>query len=263
MSNFHKLWKSYINKKTLQENVEAAESALQTSQAKLEGAKKQKEAAELNLKLAAAEVQANKTALEMVQQQEKEQQTKNIGPANTGTIGTTGTKMEEVMPGNAAGNPAEGSVGSESVPYSSQEYMDRPNAEGPKNLALEEKDCGVYEAHDEDGNKCYMEIQYEDLEEEKKCGKCEACMEENKLDEAKYQGRTVPLNKPMKGDVKKFKVYVKDPSTGNIKKVNFGDKKMRIKKNNPARRKSFRARHRCSNPGPKTKARYWSCRAWE
>jgi hypothetical protein len=80
--------------------------------------------------------------------------------------------------------------------------------------------------------------------------------------EAKYQGREVALNKPMAGDVKKSKVYVKDPSTGNIKKVNFGDKNMKIKKSIPARRKSFRARHNCDNPGPKTKARYWSCKAW-
>ena len=82
------------------------------------------------------------------------------------------------------------------------------------------------------------------------------------LDEAKYQGREVPLGKPMQGDSKKFKVYVKDPSTGNVKKVSFGDKTMRIKKSNPARRKSFRARHNCANPGPRTKARYWSCRKW-
>ena len=90
--------------------------------------------------------------------------------------------------------------------------------------------------------------------------------------EAEYQGRKVKLNKPMRGDVKKFKVYVKDPKTGNVKKVNFGhggtsakkagQKTMKIKKSNPARRKSFRARHNCDNPGPKTKARYWSCRAW-
>lgn len=82
------------------------------------------------------------------------------------------------------------------------------------------------------------------------------------LDEAKYQGREVPLGKPMQGDVAKFKVYVKDPKTGNVKKVNFGDKSMRIKKSNPKRRKSFRARHNCANPGPRTKARYWSCRKW-
>jgi len=82
------------------------------------------------------------------------------------------------------------------------------------------------------------------------------------LGEAEYHGRKVPLGKPMRGDVKKFKVFVKDPSTGNVKKVNFGDKKMRIKKSNPKRRKSFRARHNCDNPGPRTKARYWSCRKW-
>lgn len=79
--------------------------------------------------------------------------------------------------------------------------------------------------------------------------------------EAEYQGRKVPLGKPMKGDVKKSKVYVKKPN-GKVVKVNFGDKNMRIKKSNPARRKSFRARHNCDNPGPRWKARYWSCRAW-
>ena len=97
-------------------------------------------------------------------------------------------------------------------------------------------------------------------------------MEEDEMSEAEYRGRKVPLGKPMRGDVKKFKVYVKDPSSGNIKKVNFGhggtsakragQKTMKIKKSNPARRKSFRARHNCDNPGPRTKARYWSCRAW-
>lgn len=81
------------------------------------------------------------------------------------------------------------------------------------------------------------------------------------LDEAEYQGRKVALGKPMKGDVKKSKVYVKGPS-GRVVKVNFGDKTMKIKKSNPARRKSFRARHNCANPGPRHKARYWSCRAW-
>mgnify|MGYP003650700914 CR=1 FL=1 len=79
--------------------------------------------------------------------------------------------------------------------------------------------------------------------------------------EAEYQGRKVQLGKKMAGDVKKSKVYVKNPQ-GNVVKVNFGDKKMRIKKSNPARRKSFRARHNCSNPGPRHKARYWSCRSW-
>ena len=81
------------------------------------------------------------------------------------------------------------------------------------------------------------------------------------VDEAKYQGKEVPLGKKLPGDVKKSKVYVKNPQ-GRVVKVNFGDKKMRIKKSNPARRKSFRARHNCKNPGPRWKARYWSCRSW-
>ena len=86
--------------------------------------------------------------------------------------------------------------------------------------------------------------------------------EDEIMDEAEYQGRKVKLGKPMRGDVKKFKVYVRDPKTKNIKKVNFGDPNMKIKKSNPARRRSFRARHNCDNPGPRTKARYWSCRKW-
>ena len=93
--------------------------------------------------------------------------------------------------------------------------------------------------------------------------------DDDPIDEAEYRGRKVKLGKPMKGDVKKFKVYVKDPKTGNVKKVNFGHggssvkgKSMRIRKNNPAARRSFRARHNCDNPGPRTKARYWSCRKW-
>jgi hypothetical protein len=89
-------------------------------------------------------------------------------------------------------------------------------------------------------------------------------MRENYLDtleEAEYKGRKVKLGKPMRGDVKKFKVYVKNPK-GNVVKVNFGQKGMNIKKNNPKRRKAFRARHNCDNPGPRHKARYWSCRKW-
>lgn len=85
--------------------------------------------------------------------------------------------------------------------------------------------------------------------------------EDDEIDEAEYQGRKVKLGKPMRGDVKKFKVYVKNPK-GNVVKVNFGDPNMKIKKSNPARRRSFRARHNCDNPGPRTSARYWSCRAW-
>ena len=92
------------------------------------------------------------------------------------------------------------------------------------------------------------------------CDSCK-CNEKKTVDEAEYQGRKVALGKPMKGDVKKSKVYVRNEK-GTVVKVNFGDKNLSIKKNIPARRKSFRARHNCDNPGPRTKARYWSCRAW-
>ena len=102
-------------------------------------------------------------------------------------------------------------------------------------------------------------------------------LNEDELEEAVYQGRTVPLNKPMRGDVKKFKVYVnsgKKDAEGRVvaKKVNFGhggssakskgEKTMKIRKSNPKARKNFRARHNCDNPGPKDKARYWSCKKW-
>jgi len=89
----------------------------------------------------------------------------------------------------------------------------------------------------------------------------------NDLNEAEYQGRKVKLGKIMQGDAKKFKVYVKNPK-GNTVKVNFGqggDAKggtMKIRKSNPGARKSFRARHNCDTPGPRHKARYWSCRKW-
>ena len=98
------------------------------------------------------------------------------------------------------------------------------------------------------------------------CNKCATALLEDikagkfPLTEAEYQGRNVPLGKPMRGDVKKFKVYVKKGDK--VVKVNFGDPNMRIKKSNPERRKSFRARHRCDTPGPRWKARYWSCRKW-
>jgi hypothetical protein len=80
---------------------------------------------------------------------------------------------------------------------------------------------------------------------------------------AKYQGRTVKLNKPFRtpDGPKKFSVYVKNEK-GNVVKVNFGDPNMEIKRDDPARRKSFRARHKCATPGPKWKARYWSCKKW-
>lgn len=82
------------------------------------------------------------------------------------------------------------------------------------------------------------------------------------IEEAEYQGRKVELNKPMKGDVKKFKVYVKNDE-GKVVKVNFGDPDMTIKAHIPARRKSFRARHKCdTDPADKDTPRYWSCKMW-
>jgi len=92
-------------------------------------------------------------------------------------------------------------------------------------------------------------------------------MKDLSLTEAEYQGRKVKLGKVMQGDAKKFKVYVKNPK-GNVVKVNFGQGgkakggTMRIRKSNPGARKNFRARHNCDNPGPRHKARYWSCKKW-
>lgn len=267
MKNYLNEWKKYKTK-IIQENVESAEIELKNSQAQLEAAKKQKDAAELNLKLAQQQVAVKQDILDQEKQTQTTQQIiPNTGPATTGTIGTTGTKMEEAN-NMSFGGLADGAVGN--VPYSSQEYKDRPNASGPKNLAMEEElteeemeeASGCHEGIDEAGRSCQLELQYEEIEEEKQCNECRDCTMCGLLTEAKYKGRTVKLNKPMRGDVKKFKVFVRDPSTGNIKKVNFGDKNMRIKKSNPKRRKSFRARHNCANPGPKTKARYWSCRKW-
>jgi hypothetical protein len=98
---------------------------------------------------------------------------------------------------------------------------------------------------------------------------CPNCLAEyitenyNKLNEADYQGRKVSLGKPFltPGGPKKRSVYVKN-AKGNVIKVNFGDPNMKIKKNIPGRRKSYRARHHCENPGPRTKANYWSCKQW-
>ena len=139
-------------------------------------------------------------------------------------------------------------------------------AKKKKNEALDMRKGFLYE-----GDDSILEM-FNDATLEEGGNVCGACLFEvlqeascgcpDLVAEAEYRGRKVTLNKPMRGDVKKFKVYVKDPKTGNIKKVNFGDKNMRIKKSNPKRRKSFRARHNCDNPGPKTKARYWSCRKW-
>lgn len=87
-----------------------------------------------------------------------------------------------------------------------------------------------------------------------------------RVNEAEYHGREVALGKPMRtsGGPKKFSVYVRDPKTGNVKKVNFGDPNMEIKRDDPARRKNFRARHGCGTgrASDRTKAAYWSCKMW-
>jgi hypothetical protein len=117
---------------------------------------------------------------------------------------------------------------------------------------LVETDLGKF-IISESGQKIWLDVPYED---------------DSYLFEAEYQGRKVQLGKIMQGDIKKFKVYVKNDK-GKVVKVNFGfggksakGKRMVIKKNNPERRRSFRARHNCDNPGPRWKPRYWACKTW-
>jgi hypothetical protein len=93
---------------------------------------------------------------------------------------------------------------------------------------------------------------------------CEQQYQDEVISEAEYQGKTVSLNNPQrspKGSASKFHVYVKN-SKGNVVKVNFGDPNMEIKRDDPARRKAFRARHNCADKKDKTKAGYWSCYQW-
>ena len=134
------------------------------------------------------------------------------------------------------------------------EYIDKAYSKGdtPADNPIDDYDELDVEQEDMDDFIQYLKS-YQTSLDEANCG----CVYE-----AEYQGREVKLGKPMAGDVKKFKVYVKNPKTGKVIKVNFGQKGVKIKKNNPDRRASFRARHNCDNPGPRTKARYWSCRKW-
>ena len=115
----------------------------------------------------------------------------------------------------------------------------------------------LQDAVDEDGNTPCPQCLYETMVDAD-CG----CPD--MLSEAEYKGRKVKLNKRMRGDVKKFKVFVKGcgKDKSRVKKINFGDKNMKIKKNIPGRRKSFRARHKCHTAKDKCTARYWSCKAW-
>lgn len=100
--------------------------------------------------------------------------------------------------------------------------------------------------------------QYEEID--RHC-ECNDLYEDLELTEAEYQGKKVTLNDPIRGGSKKFYVYVKNDK-GNVVKVSFGDPNTSIKRDDPGRRKNFRARHNCANPGPKWKARYWSCYQW-
>ena len=99
------------------------------------------------------------------------------------------------------------------------------------------------------------------------CGKCQdeadSILWEEVLEESEYQGEKVTLNKPFRasGGKKKFYVYVKNEKN-NVIKLGFGDPNMEIKRDDPDRRKAYRSRHGCDNPGPKWKANYWSCKMW-
>jgi hypothetical protein len=149
------------------------------------------------------------------------------------------------------------------LPYGSKEYIDLwaearylysrgvLNVEGIDKEKITETDLGEYGIFEGQIVPLDMPMPDEDI-----------------LNEAEYQGRKVQLGKPMQGDVKKFKVYVKNDK-GKVVKVNFGfggksakGKRMVIKDKNPKKRAAFRARHNCKNPGPRWKARYWSCKAW-
>lgn len=229
MKNYLTEWKKYL----IKEDSKTTEANLKVLQDKLKNLKNEEE----NIK---ALIGATQNQLGTEQQAERDAAAQKKTP--TEPMPT----LEEFV------TTPEGST---KVPYSVLDEEDLTEEE------MEEA-CGQHEGTEEGGKTCQLELEYDMAEEQKPCNECVYCKTGNLLTEAKYKGRTVKLNKPMRGDVKKFKVFVRDPKTGNVKKVNFGDKKMRIKKSNPKRRKSFRARHRCANPGPKTKARYWSCRKW-
>jgi ribosomal protein L12E/L44/L45/RPP1/RPP2 len=260
MKNFYNVWKKHLLKENKENNIEeelsmdsstisltptsppASDPTKAAADAKEQQDKQKKEIVRLKNELAIKQKQYTNFPKEIQNLKDNiEQLSKSI--------------QSEGYVGNAAGSPSEGAVGPGAVPYSVLDEEELTEEE------MEEA-WGQHEGTEEGGQSCQLELEYQEMEEEKTCNECMYCRTGKLLTEAKYKGRTVPLGKPMRGDVKKFKVFVRDPKTGNVKKVNFGDKKMRIKKSNPKRRKSFRARHRCANPGPRTKARYWSCRKW-
>lgn len=144
--------------------------------------------------------------------------------------------------------------------YTEEEFTVEGNEEY-EDWGEPEEDGFIYEAKKMKGeDPCWSGYQMVGMKKGKDGKPVPNCVPE----ETEHQGRKVKLNKPFltPNGPKKRSVYVKNDS-GNVVKVNFGDPNMTIKKNNPARRKSFRARHGCDvDPGPKTKAKYWSCRQW-
>jgi len=153
-----------------------------------------------------------------------------------------------------------------------------------KKLAIKQlsqlKSEGINIDEEEFFTMCDIDVEDYDVEDAQDIKEFVSFMKENygqlnegQLEEAEYHGRKVTLGKPFltPDGPKKRSVYVKNPK-GNVVKVNFGhggtsakkagQKTMKIRKNNPAARRSFRARHRCDTPGPRHKARYWSCRKW-
>lgn len=143
-----------------------------------------------------------------------------------------------------------------------------------KKLAIKQlsqlKSEGITIDEEEFFTMCDIDVEEYDVEDAQDIKEFVSYMKENygqlnegKLEEAEYQGRKVTLGKPFltPDGPKKRSVYVKN-AKGNVVKVNFGQKGVAIKKHLPKHRKSYRARHNCSSPGPRWKANYWSCKAW-
>ena len=181
---------------------------------------------------------------------------------------TTNEEFDEMMEGKTAdlikkSHSERGAPGTLKAKIKGPITIDKVKAlkNKPDATTLDKKQANFYlNMHDEVVNDQFNDMMVESLQEKNCCGCCPEPIEEAEVD-----GKKVKLNDPIRTSEvpsKKFKVYVKDPSTGNIKTVRFGDPNLSIKRDDPKRRKSFRARHNCSDPGPKTKARYWSCFQW-
>ena len=181
---------------------------------------------------------------------------------------TTNEEFDEMMEGKTAdlikkSHSERGAPGTLKAKIKGPITIDKVKAlkNKPDATTLDKKQANFYlNMHDEVVNDQFNDMMVESLQEKNCCGCCPEPIEEAEVD-----GKKVKLNDPIRTSEvpsKKFKVYVKDPTTGNIKTVRFGDPNLSIKRDDPKRRKSFRARHNCSDPGPKTKARYWSCFQW-